>query len=148
MVILAPLGNRPFVPQCSRTFFYTFGGSTTSCLFFSFFLRHSHFLWLCSPHLKHLVLSSTVSCLLTSFTPHYITLLVRALNLFIDFFFFFTLLPLFLQFLAKWPHCLHSQHSLPFLPSNSDLILVSACQVLSILLRMSLYISKNIAYCT
>ena len=112
---------------------------------FSFLFGYSHFLCLSSPHLKHCLLSSTTSCHLTSFTPHCITLLVNALNLFV-FFFSSILSLLFLQFLARWLNCLHLQHFFPFLSSNSDFILVSARWVLSILLSRLLYTSKNMVF--
>ena len=149
MHIAAPLGGSPFALLCLFIFSHTACyGAASFFLLLSFFWGHSHFLCPSLPHLKHFTTSLTASCLLTSFTPHCITLLIRISNLFVNFFFSSTLPPLFLQFLARWLNHLHSQHFLPSLPSKSDLILVSARRVLSILLRMSLYTSKNIVCCT
>ena len=146
MVILALCGGEPFAPQCSLIFLYTLCGEATSSLVS--FLLHSHFLWPYLPYLKHFTISFIVSCLLTSLTPHCITLLARVLNLFSVFLFSSSALsPLFLQFLARWLNCLHFQHFLSCLPSNSDLILVSACRVLSILLNKLLYTSKDMMCC-
>ena len=142
--IAAPLGGSPFTPLCSFTSPQTLrGGAASSCFLFLLF-GQSHFLCPSSPHPKHFTSFLITSCLLTSLIPHCITLLVRVSNLFVDFFFSSTLPLLFLQFLARWPNCLHSQHFLPSLPSNSNFILASVHRVLSILLRMLLYSSKDI----
>ena len=148
MLMTASLGGSPFTSQCSLTFLQTFCSSAVFFLFLSFFLVLSHFLWPCLPHLKHCGFSFTISYLLNSLTPHCITLLVRASNLFIIIFFSSTLPLLFLQSLARWPNCLHPQHFLLSLSSSSNLVLVNTCQVLSILLRSLLYTSKDIVYCT
>ena len=133
-------------PLCSFTFSHTSRGGAASSLFFSFFFGHSHFLCPFSSHSKHLVSSLTTSCLLTSLTPHYITLLFNTSNLLPATFFFCS--SLLLQFQARYLNLLHHLHNFLFFPSNSVLNLVRACLWLSILLISWLYTSKDIVCCT
>jgi len=138
------LRGSPFAPQYCFIFLHTSCGSATSSfLLLSLSFGHSHFLCPFSPHLKHHGFSSTISYLLTSFTPHCITQLLNASNLFSTAIFIFCS-SLLLHFQARCPNLLHCLHNLPSLPSNSHLRLVSAHLWLSILLMRLLYWSSNI----
>ena len=131
MHIAAPLGGSPFALQCPFAFFHTSHSGATSSVFLSFIWGHSHFLCPSSSYLKHCGLSSTISCLLTSLTPHCITQLSNILNLFPSAVFFLCS-SLLLQFRVRYPNFLHHLHNFLSLPSNSALNLVRACLWLSI----------------
>ena len=143
----ALLGGSSFTPQCCFIFFHTFHRGTASFLFLLFFLGHSHFLCLSSPHQKHFTTSLTTSCLLISLTPHCITRLFNTSNLFpttVSFFYS----SLLLHFWARCPNLPHFLQILPSLPSNSVLNLARARLWLSVLLMSLWYTSKDIVYCT
>ena len=123
-----------FIPLMVVPFpLFSFVGTPTSCALFSYTWNNIAFL----------LLLPTFSLLLLHTALLYLPVLQIYSSSFSSSF------PLlFLQFLAKWPNCLHSQHFFPSLSSIFDLILVSARLVLSILLNRSLYISKNIVFVT
>ena len=149
MLILAPLGDSPFAPECNFTFSQiSRRGTTFLLLLFLLLLGHSHFLCPFSSHTKHLTSTSSITfCFLTSFTPHYITQFPNTLNLLLGTVFFFCSFP-HLQFGARCPNFPHLLHSFPFLPSNSALNLARACLWLSILLIRLLYCSRDIVLCS
>ena len=147
MHIAALLGGSLLALLCSFTFSYTFCGSAASSLLSLFFCGYFHFLCPFSPHPKHFASSLTISCLLTSFTPHCITQLFSTSNLFPTAVFFFFSSPL-LHFWARClnlPQCLHS---LPSLLSSSALSLARARLSLSISLMSWLYWFRDIALCS
>ena len=136
--IVAFHGGNPLAPLCSFTFSYIFRNRAVSSLFLSFICRHSHFLCPFSLYLKHLGLSSMTSCLLSSFTPHYITQLFNTSNLLPTTIFFFCSSPL-LHFQAMCLNLPHFLQILPSLSSNSALNLARAYLLLSMSLMSLLY---------
>ena len=98
-----------------------------------------------SPHLKHSTLLTSF-CLLISFssTPHCITLLDNISNLFLDLITPFSASFLFLQFQARCPNPLQSQHTLFFFSSNFSLNKARACFSLSKSLMRELYCYRDI----
>ena len=109
-----------FSPSCTFSlmgctgllFCYTFCGVATCIAFFILFhSRHSLYLCLSSPYLKHS--TSTLFCFLIilSFILHCITLLDNTSNLFLGAAPLFSFPSLFLQFWARYPNPLQLQHS-------------------------------------
>ena len=143
MLISAPLGGSPLALLCSFTFSHTFCGGTASSCFLFFIFGHSHFLCPFFSHPKHFTSPSTISCLLTSLTPHCITRLLSASNLLPTTVFFFCSSP-FLHFRARCPNLPHFLQILSSLPSNSALNLARARLSLSISLMSLLYWSRDI----
>ena len=148
ILILAPPGGSSFAPLYSFTFLHMFcSGATSSSLFLSLLLGHSYFLCSFSPHLKHRGISSTISCLLTSFTPHCITQLFNTSNLFSIIISLFCS-SLLLHFQVRCLNLLYLLYILPSLSSNSVLNLARAHLQLSILFMSWSYWSRGIALCS
>ena len=110
------------------------------------FFHDRHYLYLCpsSPHLKHFTATILIFLIILSSTPHYITLLLKILNLFWGIVAPFPVSFCFLQFQARCPNSLQPKHNFPLLPLSSSLSLARECFSLSKLLIIELYCCRDI----